>query len=41
MDAIHVASANLAALAFGDLLLLTYDERQQRVADAEGLQLSR
>jgi len=37
MDAIHVASASLAALAFGDLLFLTYDERQQRAADAEGL----
>jgi len=41
MDAIHVASATLAAIAFDDLLFLTYDERQQRAAEAEGLKLSR
>ena len=41
INAIHVASASLTALAFDDLLFLTYDERQQRAADAEGLQLPR
>lgn len=40
MDAIHVASASLSAVAFDDLLFLTYDERQQRAAQAEGLKLS-
>ena len=40
MDAIHVASASLAAIAFDDLLFLTYDEHQQRAADAEGFKLS-
>ncbi len=40
MDAIHVASASLATIAFDDLLFLTYDERQQRAAEAEGLKLS-
>lgn len=40
MDAIHVASASLAAMAFDDLLFLTYDERKQRAAEAEGLKLS-
>ncbi len=37
MDAIHVASAQLAATAFDDLVFLTFDERQRRAAEAEGL----
>ncbi len=40
MDAIHVTSASLAAIAFDNLLFLTYDTRQQRAAEAEGLKLS-
>jgi predicted nucleic acid-binding protein len=40
MDANHVASAILTAVAFDDLRVLTYDERQQRAAEAEGLKLS-
>jgi predicted nucleic acid-binding protein len=37
MDAIHVASASLSAIAFDDLSFLTYDERQRQAAKAEGL----
>ncbi len=39
MDAIHVASAQLAATAFDDLIFLTFDDRQRRAAEAEGLSI--
>ena len=39
MDAIYVASAQLAANAFDDLAFLTFDERQRRAAEAEELVL--
>ena len=39
MDAIHVASATLSAVAFDDLVFLTYDERQRRAAEAEALEV--
>lgn len=39
MDAIHVASALLAAEAFEGLRFLTFDARQQQAAQAEGLTL--
>lgn len=39
MDAIHIASALLAAEAFEGLCFLTFDTRQQQAAEAEGLTL--
>ena len=35
----YVASAQLAATVFDDLAFLTFDERQRRAAEAEGLVL--
>ncbi len=39
MDAVHVVSAQLAAVAFDALAFLTFDDRQRQAALAEGLSL--
>ena len=39
MDAVHLVSAQLAAVAFEGLVFLTFDDRQQKAALAEELPL--
>lgn len=41
MDAVHLVSAQLAAVAFEELVFLTFDARQEHAALAEGLTLYR
>ncbi|WP_344983899.1 hypothetical protein [Deinococcus rubellus] len=39
MDAVHLVSAQLAAVAFDELVFLTFDGREEQVALAEDLML--